>query len=281
MRNSKFILSAACAISAIVGIGAASAADLPARTYTKAPAIVASYNWSGFYAGVNAGALWQNSDQTTVVDPGPTLGNPVNTAAIGAVGTGSDNRTKFTGGGQIGYNWQAIGSAWVWGLEADFSGVAQNGSRSGSAVFPANAPSVFTVTSSSGYDWFATFRGRVGYAFDRSMIYATGGLAVADLRVSQSYLDNLPPSGSGAGATSVTKAGWTLGAGWAYAVASSWTIKAEYLYMHFDNVGVNYLIAAPGFGPDTAHFNSSFDANHILRVGLNYKFGGGPVVAKY
>ena len=69
MRYSKWIFSAAFAASAIIGMAGASAADLPARTYTKAPAMVVdpAYNWTGFYVGVNGGYGWQ--DPTVTLTP--------------------------------------------------------------------------------------------------------------------------------------------------------------------------------------------------------------------
>lgn len=273
----KLLIGAAIAI---VGATGAQAADIAARPYTKAPAMVAAYNWSGFYAGVHAGAIWQNTDQTTTIDPGAHIGIGANIAAINAAGVGGNDRTNFIGGGQIGYNWQAPGSAFVWGLEADFSGISNsNNGRSVTALLPANAPSTFTLSSSSSFDWLATIRGRLGYAFGSSMIYATGGLAIAELNVSSSYTDNLAGPYFGAGSNSVTKAGWTVGAGWEHAIAASWTVKAEYLYVHFDGVGVDYTATLVGGGsPNNLHSNASFNDNHIVRLGLNYKFGG-PAVA--
>ena len=229
-------------------------------------------NWTGLYAGVNVGGVWQNSDQSLVVGPGTTLVNPVDRAAVGAAGTGGNDRTNFIGGGQIGYNRQAVGSVWVWGVEADFSGIANGrNARSATAPFPSTPALNFTVTTSSGYDWLLTARGRVGYAFDKSLVYVTGGLAVAELKASSAYVDGGVPPGVGASSSSVTKAGWTVGAGWEYAVAPSWTVKAEYLYLHFDGVGGNYPILAPGFTANLASYNSTFNDNHITRVGLNHK----------
>ena len=70
MRNSNSIISAAVAFSAILGIGAASAADLPARTYTKAPAVVAPvYDWSGFYIGGDVGGYWNRESAITTASP--------------------------------------------------------------------------------------------------------------------------------------------------------------------------------------------------------------------
>ena len=55
MKNSKLVFAATVAVSATLGIGAASAADMPVKAYTKAPPMVAMYDWSGFYIGLNGG----------------------------------------------------------------------------------------------------------------------------------------------------------------------------------------------------------------------------------
>ena len=100
-RNVKKVLLTTTALIGL-GIAPAAAADLAARPYTKAPAAVAMYNWSGFYAGVNGG--WGSSrnrwDETTGV----------------VIPMGSHDATGGTVGGQIGYRWQA--ASWVFGVEA-------------------------------------------------------------------------------------------------------------------------------------------------------------------
>src|ERR1700712_2545096 len=114
MNHSKSILSAVAVASAMFGVGAASAADLPARTYTKAPVMMeTAYSWTGFYIGGNVGGAWGNTDYTTTNTPGGAglpgiFGVGANIALVNALGTGSvnSNNGQFTGGFQAGYNWQ-------------------------------------------------------------------------------------------------------------------------------------------------------------------------------
>src|ERR1700731_2993997 len=96
----------------------ASAADLAARPYTKAPAMVVEpiYNWTGFYAGVNLGGAWGRSDLDTLVVGGF---GPPNQVLVSSLDILRLSPNGFTGGGQAGYNWQS--GRWVFGLEADFS----------------------------------------------------------------------------------------------------------------------------------------------------------------
>ncbi len=268
------------ALSAVVGglVGAGSAAfaaDLSAGpVYTKVPRMVsAAYNWSGFYVGVNAGALWTNHDFSTLVDPGTGLHIPDNLSAVSAAGTGGNSKTGFIGGGQIGYNWQAPGSSLVVGLEADLSGASSNSTRAGAGSIVASlSTNPFSTSNSAKYDWLATARGRLGYSADKSLIYITGGLAVADLKLASAYSTTLF-DGAGAASRSTTKAGWTLGAGWEYAFAPAWSAKLEYLYVHFDDVSLDFTAKDASGGVNVFHTRSSFDDNHILRVGLNHRLG--------
>ena len=140
MKRSFF---AGLALLALVSAAPASAADLPRAMPYKAPAYVTSYNWTGFYVGTHAGYGWASSD-------------------------GFDARGGFIGG-QVGYNWQPMGSPWVFGVEVD-SAWADIG-RSSTFFVPAG---LLSVSSNANYQ--GSLRGRVGYAFDRTMIYATGGL---------------------------------------------------------------------------------------------------------
>ena len=212
-----------------LGVGAAAAADLPARSapapmYSPAPV----FSWTGFYVGANAGYGWANTSVTNIG---------------GVAVTGSNNLNGFVGGGQIGYNWQGA-SPLVLGIEADFQGTAQ--SRTDTAL---------GISVQQQLPWFGTVRGRIGYAFDRVMIYATGGLAYADYKMTV--------SGFGASASSSTsKAGWTVGGGVEWMFAPQWSTKLEYLYWDTGSTSATLFgIAYTGRARDS-----------IARVGLNYHF---------
>jgi outer membrane immunogenic protein len=119
MRSSKFIALVAVAIGA--SAGAASAADLAARPYSKAPVYVEPvYDWTGFYIGANVGYSWGRSKDTSTLSAGgpPTL----------FTDTVSSHMNGVIGGGQLGYNWQM--QNWLWGLEADFQGTGQRSNHS-------------------------------------------------------------------------------------------------------------------------------------------------------
>ena len=122
MRNLKWIVSAAAVVSALVGITAATAADLPARTYTKAPVYVEpAFNWSGFYVGGNIGYSWGRSSNTVDL-------TDLATGVRRFVATSRNDVNGVVGGAQFGYNWQM--SNWVVGLETDLQGSGERGSTS-------------------------------------------------------------------------------------------------------------------------------------------------------
>jgi outer membrane immunogenic protein len=188
MRNLNFITLAAAALGAVVGINAAAAADLPARTYTKAPVMAASYDWTGFYLGVNAGGAWSQSDAATTTVFSPTgYFATTSPGAIAIAGAQRINASGFTGGLTAGYNWQA--SNIVFGLESDFNYLGLKGSSTGSGIYPCCAPTGFTVNSSVSTDWLITLRPRVGVAANNWLFYVTGGLAVGNVKSNFNFTD--------------------------------------------------------------------------------------------
>ena len=145
--------------ASLIALGAAApalAADLAARPYTKAPAMIAAvYDWSGFYIGVNGG--WGSSH------------NSWDSNAPFLVGSeGSHDATGGTVGGQVGYRWQA--GTWVFGLEAQGNWADFSGSNV-SVRFPG-------FVNTSKIDAFGLFTGQIGYAANNVLFYVKGGAAV-------------------------------------------------------------------------------------------------------
>jgi len=278
-------LKAVALLGAVAFLGAAQAvyaADMPVKAPVHSePAAAVPYNWSGFYVGGNAGASWAKSDVTSNLIPGPVVpgsaalygGVPANIAVINAIGTGSlSGNGRFTGGGQIGFNWQ-FAPSWLVGIEADFNSFNEklSLSRTGTTTIgPA------TVTNSLSTNWLATVRGRIGVTFDRLLLYVTGGAAFTDLNYSQVYSDGAAPPGAGSSSKKSTKTGWTVGGGGEWALSDRWTVKAEYLYVQFDGQNTTTLLCAGGCGTFSQNLTGvTGDLRvHIARIGLNYRFGG-------
>jgi outer membrane immunogenic protein len=157
--------------------------------------------------------------------------------------TGAFNVSGGLVGGTMGYNWQ-VGQA-VLGLEGDIDWSGIKGTTN-------NLCAVGCTTST---DWLGTARGRLGYAFDRFLPYITGGLAVGDIRA----------SAPGFAGVTKTNAGWTIGAGFEFAIAGNWTAKAEYLHVDLGNFNCGLSC-----GPTVTN-NVSY-RTEIVRGGLNFRF---------
>ncbi|MCK1478024.1 porin family protein [Bradyrhizobium sp. 197] len=274
----KFLLAVASVGSVILGPASVQAADLAAQ-YTKAPMMAPAYNWTGFYVGGNVGGQWGSADPTTstVFDP-PGYFAASSVPAINAVGAQGVNSSSVTGGLTAGYNWQVNHA--VLGLEGDINYFGFKGSATASAVYPCCAPTGFTVSSQVSADWLATIRGRIGFlAAPTWLLYATGGAAIAEVKGNFNFTDTFAAATESA-AFRDTRLGWTAGVGTEYAVGGGWSLKAEYLYVDLGRSTVTSTNLLGGAFPANVFTHSVDLKSNIVRVGVNYKFGG-PVVARY
>ena len=237
----KNLLLAAVSLVALSATAPALAADLAARPYTKAPAMIATvYDWSGFYIGINGGggsshATWD---------------------FVGVGREGSHDATGGTVGGQIGYRWQS--GQWVFGVEgqgnwADFSGD--------------NTSALFATRNRTKIDAFGLITGQVGYAWNNVLIYVKGGAAV----VSDKY-EISSTAGALLSSSSDSRWGGTVGAGLEYGFAPNWSVGVEYNHIFLSDKDVTFA----GFA-GTERIRQDVDMGLVR---LNYKFGG-PIIAKY
>jgi outer membrane immunogenic protein len=260
------------AIIAASGAASAAAADLQPRVWTKAPVPTdTAYNWGGWYVGGNVGGGWGRSDTSNAFINGTA---PIaNQQAVTAASPQLDSN-GFTGGGQIGYNHQV--DRWLFGVEVDANYFDLKQSRSVSSPFPAGGS--FTATNSISTDWLVTLRPRVGYTVDRTLFYATGGLALTELKFGETYADTVGQDETANSAK--TKVGWTAGAGIEHAFTNNWSAKVEYLYSDFGKQSVSGPVFS-GTTPTTGMIAHDIDLKtNTVRGGLNYHFGG-PSIARY
>jgi outer membrane immunogenic protein len=259
-------------LMAISGVASATAADLPSRILTKAPAATdPAYHWGGWYAGGQIGGAWGTRDVSNAFVNGTA---PIANQQAFAATSAQLNPAGFSGGGQIGYNHQV--DRWLFGIEADASYTGLRQSRTVTVPFPAGGS--LTTTSSVGSDWMVTLRPRAGYTVDRTLFYLTGGLALTDLNFTSSYADT---AGQNASADfSKTRVGWVAGAGIEHAFTKNWTAKVEYLYADFGKQSVATPLIA-GAGATNGLIAQDIDLKtNTVRGGLNYHFSS-PPVAKY
>lgn len=264
------------ATALLLSTAATIAADLPARSQAYAPAPMAAPLWNGFYVGLNAGAAinLRNSATYTPVDTGfAGTFSPLTEATFSDAG---NKKNAFTGGAQLGYNMNFGG--FVAGLEADINYVNRSSGNVVGALFdPAGTYATtfglvsYDVTGRRKADWFGTLRGRVGFGFDRALVYATGGIAYGKVNGGGilTTTDAVPATVAyTASGSDSDKFGWALGAGVEYALTNAISIKGEYLHVHFKNSSYTYTDGTGVFQFAVTQKNSL----DLVRAGVNYRF---------
>jgi outer membrane immunogenic protein len=255
------LLAAAFGVVAL-GAAPALAADLAARPYVKAPAMIpAVYDWSGFYAGLNGGGASSRECWTLTSIAGTTLTPPPSEGCHSASGG--------MAGGQIGYRWQA--ASWVFGVEALGDWADLKGSNASLTAF-------IPYTNQTKIDAIGLFTGQVGYAFNTVLLYVKGGAAVTDNKYSSFF-----PVGNIFAAAFVpfnaqTEARWggTVGAGVEFSFAPDWSIGFEYDHLFMGTRNITFPATAIAV---TRNDNIRQDVD-MGTVHVSYRFGG-PVIAKY
>jgi len=255
----KFLLGTVGLIA--LGMAApASAADLAARPYTKAPPpmVAPIYDWTGFYIGANGG--WAESRQC--VDFIDTFGT--------AFATGCNNRSGGVVGGQIGYRWQA--NQFVFGLEAQGDWADLKNTRV--SLFD---PFLSTTVKT---DAIGLFTGQLGWAWNASLLYVKGGAAVTSNRLD--VFDNF--TGLGLLSASNTRWGGALGVGWEYGFTPNWTVGVEYDHLFMGHANNSFSFVSPGL-VNFVNDRITQDVD-MVTIRFNYRFGGfgglgAPVAARY
>jgi outer membrane immunogenic protein len=264
----KRILSAVMLTTALTAPGLA--ADLGARTYTKAPAVAPVSNWSGLYVGGNLGYGW-GSGNTDFSSPAELA---FSNTTLGARSSG------VIGGAQLGYNWQ-IGSV-VTGLEADIQGSGIKGSARAPAI-PTSVrdfPFESSLSSEHKLSWFGTVRGRLGVTVTPELLlYGTGGLAYGRVDASANFFasgedfNGDPFQAQAPASVSKTKVGWTAGAGAEWMFARNWSAKLEYLYVDLGSESaIGDVTANVPIEPGLKVGYTWHTRENIARVGVNYHF---------
>ncbi len=254
--------------------GSAFAAEPPPAPPPVYVPPVPVFTWAGPYVGGHVGYAFGHYKGNVFDDFGDYT----------SFSTGFDG---FIGGGHIGWNWDVnqFGlnlNHWVIGIEGDVDGTAAN--RTVTAFIPANG--IFPgfaplVSANADLGVQASVRGRIGYAWDRVLLFATGGVAFADFSTNIS-------TPFGYDSRSSTRTGWTVGAGVEYAISDNWLIRAEYRYADFGTttLAANNAFFFPGLVAVGAQLNRKVEENRVL-LGISYKFNWfvppppPPVVAKY
>jgi outer membrane immunogenic protein len=257
------------------------AADMSVKA--APPMRAALYNWTGFYVGANIGYSVSNdrvSSNLFLPGDGSTT-VPFTDFVVAPKGV--------LGGGQVGYNWQA-GRNWLVGFKADIQAANQTDTACSNNCINQGGGQTNKFTTEQKLQYFGTLRGRLGVVSDNVLFYATGGAAFGHVSqtvtASEQSITNTPAT-SGAslvsGVAGETLFGWAAGGGIEAALSGNWTLKAEYLYMNLGDMKPNVFNTVTSFPPPTpfAVTTNSTIRDHIVRVGVNYRFGGDAPLSAY
>ncbi len=306
MKRIALIATAAC----LTATGAL-AADLPSR---RAPPVYAApppipvFTWTGVYIGANAGYAFDDHTDYQIGGNTPVTANAI---FAGARPGGFQTRSSgFTGGGEIGYNFE-LKSSFLGGLGGLGSSVGNGvggifGLGNGGLVGGLEADAAYTDLRSQGdylgttgldtnfqsrLDFLGTVRGRLGIAFDRLLIFGTGGFAYGGMR-DATNLYNAAGANTYTGYSDKIHTGVAYGGGIEYAIptasflnpfhSSAVTLKAEYLHYNLSNSNVT---VNNNVGTGQTYNENVRNNGNLVRGGINYKFDLGgtpaPVVARY
>jgi outer membrane immunogenic protein len=290
----KFVIAA----TALAFTGAAHAADMPLlQAPPPAPA-----SWTGFYMGINGGGVWGKADTGLIIlqrtddalssyFAGGGVGNVALTNNRVAVQGAASNAINYSGGvfgGQIGYLLQQ--GTIVGGLEAGFDWTGASASANVSSVYPGgvtNTAGALSGTEGKPFhfnehvssNWLFTFLGRVGFDLGAWYPYVTAGLALSDLKYSNTFTDPFAPTGPGGSAISINnvKAGVAAGAGLEWRWDNHWSLRGEYLFMEFSDINglsavcTNAGNCAPGTPTSQFSHHATFSES-VARAFLSYKW---------
>jgi outer membrane immunogenic protein len=283
----KSILLSGIALGALAS--SALASDLPThKGPPPAPTVAPAFSWTGFYGGLNGGYA-DPTAKLGVTPGGGWVGDPdwgytsATQPGVAAMGTHDIGLHGFIGGAQAGYNYQINNI--VIGAEADADYMNLHGSYA-TPTYAGVVGGTYWANGSASVDSLFTLRARAGLAFDRLLVFVTGGLAVTGEKYSQSIGFNnpgfTPPSlpvtpvgganGYNAGSASTTAVTGVFGGGLEYAFDNHWSLKGEYLYVPLKSQGFTSTYTDTTSTVFTIQHHESLSALNVFRVGLNYRF---------
>ena len=247
---------AGIALAALVAAPAL-AADLPARPapapYKAPPPVYVGYSWTGCFLGGNGGGLWARKDWTV------GTGDPI--FATGTFGT--HDATSWIAGVQVGCDYQFAGG-FVIGIQGDYDWTDATGTN-------VDALNGAAFSDRSRIKNLGSVTGRLGYAWDRFLLYFRGGWAWE-----RDNYSIFTAAATTATATE-TRGGWTVGVGGEYAFTNWLSAFVEYDYYDFGTRN-NRFVTGGGVLFDSIDIR---ERKSVVKGGLNFRFGGGPVVARY
>ena len=221
--------------------------------------------WDGSYVGAFAGYGWGETDVDTTGQVAANVNNVAGGARPANVSLDTDG---MLGGVAVGYNWQM--NDWVLGLEADIAATGIDEKRRVNTT-ALNGVDRLANDFESSLDYLGTARARVGYVFNQTMVYGTGGLAYGGV---ENEVNMFGPAGQlqFTGKKDSNELGYALGGGVEHAINDRWNVTASYLYYDLGEQTVAANVVAGSGGGGTG-YNSKFDnSGNIVRAGFGYSF---------
>lgn len=244
---------------------------------------LAAHSWEGPYMGAYVGgAVGDNKVSTDVGDITDVsyFASSANSDAVNHAGSYTAHPGSAIVGIQLGQNW--VYKEIVYGVVFDYGALPLDSSDSTTELYPDGSGSFSTKTSMNTH-WSFTLRGRVGYPTILrrwpSLLYVTGGMAIADVKVKNSFSDTASTAGVGESSHSQNQIGWTAGLGIELASSNNISVDLEYLYIQLPSVKTTGTISntGGGFGIPVGSLNSTFSTTgklraNLFKLGLNYRF---------
>jgi opacity protein-like surface antigen len=249
----------------------AAAADLPIEAYPVRPVLVV-FRWTGIYAGVHVGGASGYLTETSIPSVLPPIPGvpPIPGGAVAPLPT-SLTTSGWLAGGQIGANYQV--ESWVLGIEGQASWANLKGSTSCAANGVAPAIVLGPGNCTAKIDSLGTAGARLGWAFDRLLLYGKGGAAWTNDNYQVLIPTNLRQL---VYSTNLTRWGWMAGLGIEYAFTDNWTAKIEYNYMDLGTYAVRFADALTNIFLDS----NTRERVNVVKVGVNYRIGVSPILIK-
>jgi len=237
-----------------------------ARAQAAGPA-----GWTGFYIGAHVGAAWGTVESEIPLSQFHSDHKELSVisehnSGLGVFPVSSHTINGFLGGVQAGYNWQ-VNNWLVLGVEGQFSWSDLEGST----------PCIVILKCTTEVKWLGSLAGRVGFTYDRTMLYVKAGVAWAD---SDYLADFSIIPGVFTATASDTRTGFMIGAGIEYGFLSNWSAKLEYNYMDFDTDSLGFVINCDCHRHSDVLNVDITQRIHLIKFGINYRFGwAAPAVA--
>ena len=237
-----------------------------------APPVPPLFSWTGFYAGMTAGAAWGSYDPRTSTAAGE-YPDELRAAAVTGAGRQSLAPAGFTTGIEVGYNWR--NGPLLIGFEADLQALHLNRTVNSGAIPYPDAAGQFVVSAYGNANWLVTARPRIGWVAPNDwLFYVTGGFAATQLDSNYQFTDSFGVTESAR--FNGGKAGYAAGVGIEVPLADRLSLEAEYLYAHFGRTNAPVTSNSIAALYPTQVFNQSGNLSaNLVRLGLNYQFLGG------